>query len=155
MAAILGKEKAVATHSSALAWKIHGWRSLVGCSSWGRWELEMTERLHFHFSFSCIGEGNSNPLQCSCLENPRDGEAWGAALYGVSESWTGLKWLSSSSSILGKACSANYLLYWVQLTCKCKLINIQMQMSLCHMHIKLHMGDILIIRLYWLYNMCL
>ena len=155
MAAILGKEKAVATHSSALAWKIHGWRSLVGCSPWGRWELEMTERLHFHFSFSCIGEGNSNPLQCSCLENPRDGEAWGAALYGVSESRTGLKWLSSSSSILGKACSANYLLYWVQLTCKCKLINIQMQMSLCHMHIKLHMGDILIIRLYWLYNMCL
>ena len=100
MAAILGKEKAVATHSSALAWKIHGWRSLVGCSPWGRWESDTTERLHFHISFSCIGEGNSNPLQCSCLENPRDGEAWGAALWGVAQSRTRLKRLSSSSSIL-------------------------------------------------------
>ena len=53
---------------------------------------------HFHFSFSCIGEGNGNPLQCSCLENPRDGEAWWAAVYGVAQSRTGLKWLSSSSS---------------------------------------------------------
>ena len=56
--------------------KSHGWRSLVGCSPWGREELDTTERLHFHVSFSCIGEGNGNPLQCSCLENPRDGEAW-------------------------------------------------------------------------------
>ena len=53
--------------------KSHGQRSLVGCSPWGRQESDMTERLHFHFSLSCIGEGNSNPLQCSCLENPRDG----------------------------------------------------------------------------------
>ena len=58
----------------------------------------MTERLHFHFSLSCIGEGNGNPLQCSCLENPRDGGAWWAAVYGVAQSWTRLKWLSSSSS---------------------------------------------------------
>ena len=58
----------------------------------------MTERLHFHFSLSCIGEGNGNPLQCSCLENPRNGEAWWAAVYGVAQSWTWLKWLSSSSS---------------------------------------------------------
>ena len=58
----------------------------------------MTERLHFHFSLSCIGEGNGNPLQCSCLENPRDGEAWRAAVYGVTQSWTRLKRLSSSSS---------------------------------------------------------
>ena len=57
----------------------------------------MTERLHFHFSLSCIGEGNGNPLQCSCLENPRDGEAWWAAVYGVAQSQTRLKWLSSSS----------------------------------------------------------
>ena len=64
---------------------------------WGRWGLETTERLHFHFSLSCIGEGNGNPLQCSCLENPRDGEAWWAAVYGVAQSWTWLKWLSSSS----------------------------------------------------------
>ena len=53
--------------------KSHGQRSLVGCSPWGRWELDMTERLHFHFSLSCIGEGNGNPFQCSCLENPGDG----------------------------------------------------------------------------------
>ena len=58
----------------------------------------MTERLHFHFSFSCIEEGNGNPLQCSCLENPRDRGAWWAAVYGVVQSWTQLKRLSSSSS---------------------------------------------------------
>ena len=57
--------------------KSHEWRSLVGYSPWGRWELDTTERLHFHFSFSCIGEGNGNPLQCSCLENPRDEEPGG------------------------------------------------------------------------------
>ena len=56
--------------------KSHGWRSLVGCSPWGREELDTTERLHFHYSLSCIGEGNGNPLQCSCLENPRGGGAW-------------------------------------------------------------------------------
>ena len=76
----------------------HGWRSLVGCSAWGLEELEMTERLHFHFSLSCIGEGNGNPLQCSCLETPRDGGAWWAAINGVAQSWTRLKRLSSSSS---------------------------------------------------------
>ena len=59
----------------------------------------MTERLHFHFSLSCIGEGNGKPLQCSCLENPRDGGSWWAAVYGVTPSRTRLKWLSSSSSI--------------------------------------------------------
>ena len=58
----------------------------------------MTEQLHFHFSLSCIGGGNGNPLQCSCLENPRDGRAWGAAVYGVAQSRTRLKPLSSSSS---------------------------------------------------------
>ena len=56
--------------------KSYGWRSLVGCSPWGRKESDTTERLHFHFSLSCIGEGNGNPLQCSCLENPRDGGTW-------------------------------------------------------------------------------
>ena len=65
--------------------KFHGRRSLVGCSPWGHEELDMTERLHFHFSLSCIGEGNGNPLQWSCLENPRDRGAWWA-----------VKWLSSS-----------------------------------------------------------
>ena len=90
-------EKAVAPHSSTLAWKIHGRRSLVGCSPWGRKELDTTERLHFYFSLSFIGEGNGNPIQCSCLENPRDGGAWWAAVYGVAQSQTWLKRLSSSS----------------------------------------------------------
>ena len=71
--------------------KSHGWRSLVGCSPWGCEESDRTERLHFHFSLSCIGEGNGNPLQCSCLENPRDGGAWWAAVYGVAQSQTRLK----------------------------------------------------------------
>ena len=78
--------------------KSHGWRSLVGCSPWGCWESDMTERLHFHFSLSCIGEGNGNPLLCSCLETPRDGGAWWAAVSGVAQSQTWLKRLSSSSS---------------------------------------------------------
>ena len=76
--------------------KPHGRRSLVGCSPWGCKESETTERLHFHFSLSCIGEGNGSPLQCSCLENPRDGGAWWAAVYGVAQSRTRLKPLSSS-----------------------------------------------------------
>ena len=88
----------MAPHSSTLAWKIHGQRSLVGCSPRGREESGTTERPHFHFSLSCIGEGNGNPLQCSCLENPRDGGAWWAAVYGVAQSQTRLKRLSSSSS---------------------------------------------------------
>ena len=75
-----------------------GQRSLVGCSPWCRSESDTTERLHVHFSLSCIGEGSGNPLQCSCLENPRDGGAWWAAVYGVTQRWTRLKRLSSSSS---------------------------------------------------------
>ena len=71
--------------------KSHEQRSLVGCSPWRREESNMTERLHFHFSLSCIGEGNGNPLQCSCLENPRDGGAWWAAVYGIAQSRTWLK----------------------------------------------------------------
>ena len=77
--------------------KSHGRRSLVGCSPWGRWGSHTTERLHFHFSLSCIGEGNGNPLQHSCLENPRDRGAWWAAVCGVTQSRTRLKRLSSSS----------------------------------------------------------
>ena len=79
--------------------KSHGQRSLVGCSPWGCCELDTTERLHFHFSLSCIGEGNGNPLQCSCLENPRDRGAWWVSISGVTQSRTWLKQLSSSSSI--------------------------------------------------------
>ena len=82
--------------------KSHGWRSLVGCSPRGHWDLDATEQLHFHFSLSCIGGGSGNPLQCSCLENPRDGGAWWAAVSGVTQSRTRLKRLSSSSSSRGK-----------------------------------------------------
>ena len=78
--------------------KFHGQRSLVGCSPWGREELDTTEQLQFHFLLSCTGEGNGNPLQCSCLENPRDGGVWWAAVYGVAQSRTRLKRLSSSTS---------------------------------------------------------
>ena len=103
------KDKGISTHEERnrrrqwhptpvlLPGKSHGWRSLVGSSPWGRLEPGTTERLHFHFSLSCIGEGNGNPLQCSCLENPRDGGAWWAALYGVAQSQTRLGRLSSSS----------------------------------------------------------
>ena len=78
--------------------KSHGRRSLVGYSPWGREESDMTKRLYFHFSLSWIGEGNGNPLQYSCLENPRDRGACWAAVYGVAQSRTWLMRLSSSSS---------------------------------------------------------
>ena len=88
--------------------KSHGRRSLVGCRPWGREELDTTEWLDFHFPLSCIGERNGNPLQCSCLENPRDGGTWWAAVYGVTQSQTWLKRLSSSSS--SNLCDLNQLL---------------------------------------------
>ena len=81
-----GAEKAMAPHSSTFAWKIP-WTEKPGkLQSMGSLESDMTERLHFHFSLSYIGEGNGNPLQYSCLENPRDGEAWWAAVSGVAQS---------------------------------------------------------------------
>ena len=85
--------------------KSRGRRSLVGCSPWGREELDTTERLPFHFSLSCFGEGNGNPLQCCCLENPRDGGAWWAAVYGVAQSRTRLKRLSSRAYISTRICN--------------------------------------------------
>ena len=87
----------MATPSSALAWKIPWVEEPGRLQSMGCEETDTTERLHFHFSLSCVGEGNGNPLQCSCLENPRDGGAWWAAVYGVSQSRTWLKRLSSSN----------------------------------------------------------
>ena len=78
--------------------KSHGQKGLVGCSPWGREESDTTEQLHFYFSLSCFGEGNGNPLQCSCLENLKDGVAWWAAVHWVAQSQTQLKRLSSSSS---------------------------------------------------------
>ena len=91
-------EKAMAPHSSTIAWKMPWTEEPGRLQSMGSLESDKTERLHFHFSLSCTGEGNGNPLQCSCLENPRDGEAWWAAVYGVAQSRTRLKRLSSSSS---------------------------------------------------------
>ena len=95
--------------------KSHGRRSLVCCSPWGHWASDMTEQLHFHFSLSCIGEGNGSPLQCSCLENPRDGGAWWAAVYGVAQGQTRLKRLSSSSSSLSQVIKVapNCIFYWI------------------------------------------
>ena len=89
----------MASHSSTLAWKIPWMEEPGRLQSMGSLESDTPERLPFHFSLSCIGEGNGNPLQCSCLENPRDGEAWWAAVYGVAQSRTQLKQLSSSSML--------------------------------------------------------
>ena len=100
--------------------KSHWRRSLVGCSPWGRWGSDTTERLHFHFSLSCIGEGNGNPLQCSCLENPRDGGAYWAAISGVTQSYTWLKRLSSSSSGLFYLSSSSYVSQWRNLPKICQ-----------------------------------
>ena len=102
-------EKAMAPHSSTLDWKIPWAEEPGGLQSMGLRRVGTTEGLHFHFSLSWIGEGNGNPVQCSCLENPRDGVAWWAAVYGFSQSRTQLKWLSSSSS-------------WTYVFCKCFLI---------------------------------
>ena len=81
----------MAPHSSTFAWKIPWMEEPGRLQSMGSLESDTTEWLHFHFLLSCIGEGNGNPLQCSCLENPRDGEAWWAAVSGITHSWTRLK----------------------------------------------------------------
>ena len=91
-------EKEMAAHSSTLAWEIPWTEEPARLQPMVSLGVGTTERLHFHFPLSCIGEGNGNPLQCSCLENPRDGGAWWAAVYGVAQSQTLLKRLSSSSS---------------------------------------------------------
>ena len=102
--------------------KSHGQRSLVGCSPWGCEESDTTEWLHFHFSVSCIGEGNGNPLQCSCMENPRDGGGWWAAVCGVAQSRTRLKRLSSSSNTFSYPTiwPSNFFLviFWKKQKCK-------------------------------------
>ena len=91
-------EKAMAPHSSTLAWKIPWTEEPGGLQSMGSRRVGHDWATSLHFHFSCIGEGNGNPLQCSCLENPRDGGAWWAAVYVVAQSRTRLKQLSSSSS---------------------------------------------------------
>ena len=90
-------EKAMAPHSSTLAWKIPWTEEPGGLQSMGLLRVGHDWATSLYFLLSCIGEGNGNPLQCSCLENLRDGGAWWAAVYGVTQSWTQLKWLSSSS----------------------------------------------------------
>ena len=116
--------------------KSHGQRSLVGCSPWGREESDTTERLHFHFLLSHIGEGNGNPLQCSCLENPREGGAWWAAVYGVTQSQTWLKRLSSSSScskwnIVNLQCCVSFrcTAKWSSYICICVCVHIYVCVS--------------------------
>ena len=110
----------MAIHSSTLAWKIPWTEEPGRLQSMGSLESDTTERLHFPFSLSCIVEGNGNPLQCSCLENPRDGGAWWAAVYGLAQSRTRLKQLGSSSSILyhipkiQKAVSSTRKDHWVR-----------------------------------------
>ena len=107
----------MAPHSSTLAWKIKWMEEPGRLQSMGSLNLDTTERLHFHFSLSCIGEGNGNPLQCSCLENPRDRGAWWAAVYGVAQSRTRLKWLSSSSSssiMLPKKSFNGEVIYYIE-----------------------------------------
>ena len=88
----------MAPHSSTLSWKVPWTEEPSRLQSMGSLRVSTTEQLHFHFSLSCIGEGNGSPLQCSCLENPRDWGAWWAAVYGVAQSRTRLKRLSSSSN---------------------------------------------------------
>ena len=124
-------EKEMAAHSSTLAWKIP-WteepgrlqsmglqRVGLGCSPWGRKESDTTEQLHFHFSLSCIGEGNGSLLHCSCLENPRDVRAWWAAIYGL-QSRTRLKRRSSSSRL---ASITQERLYWFKATFQMAALN--------------------------------
>ena len=101
-------EKAMAPTPILLPGKSHGRRSLVACSQWRHEESDTTEQLHFHFSLSCIGEGNGNPLQCFYLENPRDRGACWSAIYGVTQSRTPLKWLSSSSNSICYAWKKNW-----------------------------------------------
>ena len=84
----------MAPHSSTLAWRIPWMEEPGRLQSMGSVELATIEQLHFHFSLSCIGEGTGTPLQCSCLENPRERGAWWAAVYGVAQSRTRLKQLS-------------------------------------------------------------
>ena len=113
----------MAPHSSTFAWKIPWMEEPARLQSMGSRESDTTEQLHFHFSLSRIGEGNGNPLQCSCLENPRDREAWWASVYGVAQSRTRLKQLSSSSSQL-----LVYMIFTSQ--CTSMLIHVQLFVTL-------------------------
>ena len=96
-------EKAMAPHSSTLAWKVPWMEKPGRLQSMGLLRVGTTEQLHFDFSLSCIGEGNGNPLQCSCLENPMDGGAWCAAIYGshrVGHDWSDLAAAAAATQIV-------------------------------------------------------
>ena len=109
----------MAPHSSTLAWKIPWTEEPGRLQSMGLLESDTTERLHFYFSLSCIEEGNGNPLQCSCLENPRDGGAWWAAVYGVEQSRIRLKWLSIASPLLLKSLPKEFYALCTDRLCVC------------------------------------
>ena len=121
-------EKAMAPHSRTLAWKIPWMEEPGGLQSMGSLESDMTERLHFDFSLSCIGEGNGNPLQCSCLENPRDGGAWWLPSKGshrVGHDWSDLaaaaELIQSYSNHRGKNYRTQLLCLWLSF-CRCKIL---------------------------------
>ena len=122
-------EKAMAPHSSTLAWKIPWTEEPVRLQSMGSLESDTTEQLHFHFSLSCIGEGNGNPLQCSCLENPRDGGAWWASVYGAAQSRTRLKRRSGSGVCVKCQIFIHLLCFWVSwlLSCSSSLCMLDMK----------------------------
>ena len=112
--------------------KSHGRRSLAGCSPWGREESDTTERLHFHFSLSCIGEGNGNPLQCSCLQNPRDGGLPSLGSHRVGHDW---------SDLAAAAAHFKQLTFWTPLTHLQSLtifviLSIYFSLSFCYLHIR-------------------
>ena len=119
---VLCSEKAMAPHSRTLAWKIPWMEEPGRLQSWGRaWLSDFT----FTFNFSCIGEGSGKPLQCSCLKNPRDGEAWWASVYGVTQSRTQLRWLSNSNSFVLLACVTLCFYYTVKLYLRIHFIKLQ------------------------------
>ena len=128
-------EKAMAPHSSTLAWKIPWMEEPGGLQSMGSLRIRHNWMISLSLFLSCIGEGNGNPLQCSCLENPRDEGDWWAAVYGVAQSWTRLKWLSSSihpHKIPGNREGAGFILQnWLPLDlCKIKLFRWEKQQCL-------------------------
>ena len=143
----------------------HGWKSLVGCSPRGHRESDTTEWLHFDFSLSCIGEGNGNALQCSCLENPRDSGAWWAAIYGIAQSRIRLKRLSSSSSIhlrekilfQSKHVSTFLMFFffpWPAILLEKNNCFCFLQICLTYPHFDLHRSTIFLSRKVWLLTVC-
>ena len=113
----------MAPHSSSLAWKIPWMEEPGGLQSMGWLRVRHNWVTSLSFSLSCIGEGNGNPLQCSCLENPRDGGAWWAAVYGVARSWTQLKWLDlAAAAVAAMTCNVKYLFKCLLAICISSLV---------------------------------